>query len=73
MNPQAIIERITAALPDAEVLPEGEGCQFKITVISTAFAGKTRLAQHQMINKLLADWLASGALHAITLDTRAPS
>ncbi len=73
MNPQAIIDRITTALPDAEVRPEGEGCQFKITVTSTAFAGKTRLAQHQMINKLLADWLASGALHAITLNTRTPS
>ena len=55
------------------MLPEGEGCQFKITITSSAFAGKTRLAQHQMINKLLADWLASGDLHAITLNTRTPS
>ncbi|WP_407275603.1 BolA family protein [Halothiobacillus sp. DCM-1] len=73
MNAQDIIDRITASLPDAQVIPEGEGCQFKITVTSAAFAGKTRLAQHQMINKLLADWLASGALHAITLNTRTPT
>lgn len=73
MNPQDIIDRITTAIPDAQVTPEGEGCQFKITITSAEFTGKTRLAQHQMINKLLADWLASGALHAITLDTRIPS
>ena len=72
MNPAEIVALIQSELPDAEVHPEGEGCNFKITVVSTAFAGKTLLQQHQQVNRILAPSLASGALHAVTLVTRTP-
>lgn len=72
MNPQDIIQQIQAALPDAQVKPEGEGCNFRIEVVSNAFAGKSMLQQHQMVNKILAPAIASGALHAVTLSTRVP-
>ncbi|MFP4155110.1 MAG: BolA family protein [Halothiobacillaceae bacterium] len=72
MNDQEITDLIQKGLPGAEVHPEGEGCSFKITVISEAFAGKSLIEQHRMVNALLAEPLRSGALHAVTLDTRTP-
>jgi BolA protein len=73
MNPADIIQLIQAAIPDALVQPEGEGCSFKIAVTSHEFAGKTMLQQHQMVNKILAPALASGTLHAVTLNTKTPT
>ncbi len=70
MNSAEIVSMIQSEIPDAIVHPEGEGCNFKITVRSSEFEGKTMLQQHQRINKILAPHLASGALHAVTLVTR---
>ncbi|OZB84203.1 MAG: hypothetical protein B7X28_00900 [Halothiobacillus sp. 13-55-253] len=73
MNSAEIVSMIQNEIPDAEVHPEGEGCNFKITVVSSEFAGKTMLQQHQRVNKILGPSLASGALHAVTLVTRTPA
>jgi len=72
MTDQEIISLIRQGLPDADVIPEGEGCSFKITVTSGAFEDKSLIEQHRMVNALLADAIKSGALHAVTLDTRCP-
>ena len=72
MTEQEIIQLIHAQLPDAEVSPAGEGCNFSIRVVSSAFAGKSMLEQHRMVNKALSEAIRSGALHAVTLDTRTP-
>jgi len=72
MTKQEIINLIQQGLPDAQVFLEGEGCNLKITVISPAFANKSLIQQHRMVNELLSEAITSGALHAVTLDTRAP-
>jgi len=72
MTEQEIINLIQQGLPDAQVFLEGEGCNFKITVISPAFANKSLIQQHRMVKELLSEAITSGALHAVTLDTRAP-
>jgi len=72
MTEQEIINLIQQGLPDAQVFLEGEGCNFKITVISPAFADKSLIQQHRMVKELLSEAITSGALHAVTLDTRAP-
>lgn len=72
MTEQEIIDAIRAELPDAEIQLSGEGCNFGIRVVSKAFTGQSMLAQHRMINKALSEYIRSGALHAITLDTRTP-
>ena len=43
---------------------------FTIKVVSTAFAGKTRLARHRMINELLATEFANG-MHALAIEAKA--
>lgn len=44
---------------------------FRILIVSEAFAGKSRVERHRMVNTLLADELA-GRVHALALKTYAP-
>lgn len=65
---------IKAALPDAEVEITdlaGDGDHYKAVVISSAFVGKSRVQQHQMVYAALRGNMG-GVLHALALETRAP-
>jgi BolA protein len=44
---------------------------FRVVVVSAAFAGKSRLARHRLVNEVLAAELA-GKVHALALDLQAP-
>lgn len=50
---------------------EGGETHFRVRIVSDAFAGKTRLAQHRMVNEVLAAELAE-RVHALALETAAP-
>lgn len=71
----AEIERmIKEALPDAEVTIEdlrGDGDHYAARVVSGAFAGKSRVQQHQMVYQALQGRMG-GELHALALQTAAP-
>jgi len=71
----AEIERmIKEALPDAQIEITdlaGDGDHYKAVVISTAFSGKSRIQQHQMIYAALKGNMG-GVLHALALETRSP-
>ncbi len=45
---------------------EGGGTHFEVTIKAAAFAGKSRLQRHRMVNKILADDLV-GSIHALEL------
>ena len=45
---------------------------FSVKVVSRAFAGKSRLQRHRMVNEALADEL-SGGVHALAIDAQAPT
>lgn len=68
------IERlIRAALPDAQIEIKdlaGDGDHFAAHVVSTAFAGKTRVQQHKMVYDALGGRMG-GTLHALALTTAA--
>jgi BolA protein len=51
---------------------EGGETHFRIDVVSEAFAGKSRVARHRMINDLLADAFGRDGLHALAIRARAP-
>ena len=77
MAMQAVeIERlIKAALPDATVEITdlaGDGDHYSATVVSSAFKGKTRVQQHQLVNAALKNVLG-GQLHALARRTSAPA
>ena len=50
--------------------PDGES-HFHVEVVSAAFAGKSRLDRHRLINSLLADEL-SGRVHALAVTAKTP-
>lgn len=50
---------------------EGGETHFRVRVVSDAFAGKSRVERHRMVNAILADELAGG-VHALALKTLAP-
>jgi len=70
------IERlIKEAIPDAEVSIEdlaGDGDHYSATIISSQFAGKSRVQQHQIVYDALGGRMG-GELHALMLKTRAPA
>ena len=69
------IERlIKEGIPDAQVSVRdlaGDGNHYAAHVVSESFRGKTRVQQHQMVNRAL-DGHLGGALHALALQTAAP-
>ncbi|MFN3399801.1 MAG: BolA family protein [Ferrovibrio sp.] len=74
MDASEIESMIKEALPDAQVRIDdlrGDGDHYAATVISTAFAGKTRVQQHQMVYAALKGRMG-GQLHALQLTTQTP-
>ena len=69
------IERmIKQALPDATVTIEdlrGDGDHYAAHVVSSSFAGKSRVQQHQMVYHALQDRMGN-ELHALALQTSVP-
>ena len=69
------IERlIKAGFPDAQIRIDdlrGDGDHYAATVISSAFKGKTRVQQHQMVYQALQGRMGN-ELHALALQTAAP-
>lgn len=66
---------IRQALPDAIVRIQdlaGDGDHYAATVISEAFRGKSRVAQHQMVYAALQGNMG-GVLHALALTTVTPT
>ena len=50
--------------------PEGES-HFRVRIVSAAFAGKSRLERHRMVNQVLAEELA-GKVHALAVTALPP-
>ena len=71
----AEIERlIREGIPGAVVSIQdlrGDGDHYAAHVVSKAFAGKTRVQQHQMVYQALQGRMG-GTLHALALQTSAP-
>lgn len=45
---------------------------FRILIVSTMFAGVSRVGRHRMVNDVIADELKGGGIHALALSTYAP-
>lgn len=74
MTADQIAAKVRAALPDAEVRLDdltGTSDHWKLHVVSSAFAGKTLMQRHRLINAALADEL-KGPIHALTMDVLTP-
>ncbi len=72
-KPEQLAELVRRYIPDARVevgLFSGDD-HFEMRVISAAFEGKTRVAQHKMVYAALGDHMRK-RVHALALTTSAP-
>jgi stress-induced morphogen len=73
MDANEIEAMLKAALPDAKIVIEdlaGDGNHYSATIVSPAFAGKSRIQQHQMVYAALGGRMGN-ELHALALKTSA--
>lgn len=75
VNPEQVEAMIKAGLPDAQVRVNdftGGGDHYEAIVISSAFEGKSRVKQHQLVYGTLKEAMATEAIHALGLRTFTP-
>ena len=75
MDAAEIEKMIREALPDARITIEdlrGDGDHYAAHVVSSAFEGKTRVQQHQMVYQALRGKMGDD-LHALALQTNVPA
>jgi len=74
MAANEIEDMIKVALPDAKVEIRdlaGDGDHYSASIVSSAFIGKSRVQQHQMVYQALQGNMGT-VLHALALQTSAP-
>ena len=74
MDAQEVERLIREGIPGAQVTIEdlrGDGDHYAAHVVSSAFAGKSRVQQHQMVYAALKGSMGQ-ALHALALQTSLP-
>ena len=64
---------IETGIPDCEVTVFGEACNFSVTVVSEAFESLSLVKRQRLVLDTVAEPLASGALHAISMKVYTPS
>ncbi|GAV20470.1 transcriptional regulator BolA [Mariprofundus micogutta] len=72
-KPEDIADMVRQHIPDAQVqvhLYSGDD-HFEMNVVSASFAGKSRIAQHQMVYAALGEHMKQ-AIHALALKTSIP-
>lgn len=74
MDAKQIQNLIAAGIPGAEVTVSdlrGDGEHYSAYVVSSAFAGLSRVRQHQMVYQALENCM-DGELHALAIQTAVP-
>jgi acid stress-induced BolA-like protein IbaG/YrbA len=75
IRPEEVQRLIEAGLPEAEVLVQdltGGGDHYQVTVVSTAFAGKSLVQQHRLVYSAVNQAMATDQIHAFALKTYTP-
>ena len=75
INPQQVEGMIKAQMPDAQVQVQdltGGGDHYQVTVVSSQFADKGMVQQHQLVYGALQQAISSEAIHALALKTYTP-
>jgi len=67
-----IEQLVKQGISDSLVFVEGAGCDLTVTVISEQFADLSIIKKQQLVMATLSDVLASGKLHAVSVQTYTP-
>ncbi len=71
VTPQQIKAWIQAGLACDHIQVDGDGHHFEAVIVSPEFAGKMRVAQHQLVYKVLGDRMKA-EIHALSMKTFSP-
>ena len=69
---EAVVDLIRSAIPDAEIVVEGDGYKYQTEVVSSAFAGLSKVKRHQKVYAAVSEAITSGELHALTIIALTP-
>lgn len=72
MNADEIKRLLEAGIPDAEVQVSGDGGKYQVIVVSERFASLRPVAKQQLVYGPLNEHIASGAIHAVSMQTLTP-
>ena len=72
MNPDDIKNLIRAGLSCTHLELDGDGQHFQAIVVSTEFAGMSRVQRQQRVMQTVRPQLESGELHALSFKTLTP-
>jgi acid stress-induced BolA-like protein IbaG/YrbA len=72
MNNDDIARLLASALPGATIDVQGDGYKYQVNVISSTFAGLSRVKRQQAVYKVLNEHIQSGAIHAVNMQLLTP-
>ena len=71
VTPESVKSGIEAGLACERVEVVGDGQHFQALVVSSAFAGKSRVQRHQLVYRALGDRMRA-EIHALSMQTLTP-
>lgn len=71
VRPEDIKHWIEVGLAGAQAQVSGDGHHFEAVIVSPAFAGKSRVQQHQLVYQALGDKMRQ-EIHALSMRTLTP-
>ena len=72
VTPESIQVSLLAGLPCDHVEVSGDGAHFEAVIVSQAFAGLSRVRQHQLVYGALGDRMRE-EIHALSMQTFTPA
>ncbi|HEX4858682.1 MAG TPA: BolA family protein [Usitatibacteraceae bacterium] len=70
--PEAIEGYLREKLPCEHLAVAGDGAHFEAVIVSDAFAGKSRVARHQLVYAALGERMRE-EIHALSMQTLTPA
>lgn len=71
VTPEYVRELIAQGLACEHLEVAGDGAHFEAVIVSAAFAGKSRVARHQIVNRALGAQMGN-EIHALSMKTLTP-
>jgi len=72
MTPEKLEQLITDGMDASSIETSGAGGKFEVEICSTAFNELSMLKRHQMVYKIVNEYISSGELHALSIKAYTP-
>lgn len=73
MDANTVQNLVNGTIENAQVLVEGAGANYDITVVSDLFDGMRPVGRQQAVYAALSEAIAGGSIHAVTIHAFTPA